>query len=352
MQDQGRINEARAILRSECSYLFHSESKKHAAHSFLAACTVAHPDKNQPVWLREGSVRLDLAEWFAREGSLAEAGEQIDAARRLFEIGVQGEGYAHPRDNLMLLVDRARLVLHPEDTVEKHDAWVSLADRASLARFYWLEDISLGNAANIANALCAEPGAQQSDVNRFFAASARQEELCRRNGDAYFLACNRCDVSAHMRRCGGRFLLDILKWWDQFDRDFPEFDLWNICHVRERDRLATCKELRDIQCAEASLENRLAAIERECVFWDGPLASAAAATPRHFGHHSFWFADIGDFSLGGGGAGGERVWLRPGFDPDLRMQALQDQGVHDLFDHAYMLLLEWLTEDFAKGRLE
>jgi len=134
------------MLRMECTYLFYIEGVKTAMNSFLDACSNAPPE--QPIWLREASVRPELAPLLHSDSPL-DAEELIKAVEHCLDVGITSEP-AHLRETIQLLVDKSAIQLMPDD-LEKCQAWVSLADRAGLEGCHFLEDIVLGYAVTWPN---------------------------------------------------------------------------------------------------------------------------------------------------------------------------------------------------------
>jgi hypothetical protein len=95
----------------ECAYLFYIEGMKPAMNSFLDACSNAPPE--QPIWLREALVRLELAP-LLHSDSPSGTDKEITTAEDCLDVGMTSEP-AHLRENIQLLVDKSTIQLMPDD---------------------------------------------------------------------------------------------------------------------------------------------------------------------------------------------------------------------------------------------
>jgi len=120
-------------------------------------------------------INLELAQWLFANKTPDVAQKQIAAARRSFFLGTKDEP-KQVLENLQLLVDKVAIGVLTGDGLPSYDAWVQLADRASIAGYFWLEGNALGKAVDISKRLTPSADKAAND-SRFTTVFTRLEAL-------------------------------------------------------------------------------------------------------------------------------------------------------------------------------
>lgn len=221
IQDLGHLRQARALLDIEVGFLTSQGAKQEACRSLLRVCTIS--ESIEPIWLIEGRARLQLAQNSSQD-------HQVEHSNREFELSamlLQQAPVLASQNNSALFVELAKLksTQHTDEVLILKD-WVQFIERVSSTVDYYIISTALTTAADNALEVFRKTPSDQNKKT-FWQWQPRAESMLEKIGDIYFLYLGRI-ATANAALTRAENLGAILKWSQDFDVKYPNFNLWAL----------------------------------------------------------------------------------------------------------------------------
>ena len=232
--------EALLTLNTETGLISSESAKQEACSSLLMACR--RTNSVETLWLIEGRARLHLAESFRRTGLNEAADTEFGLARmQLYQAPLPS---IMNKAELDIRVAELKSTSQP-DPYQRLEKWTLFSDLPEVQEDPRLMSTALDKAANIALEVLQN---NSSDQNRkmFWKRQSQSEMMLEQLGDIYFFYMARV-TTGHTASTIFDDYGAILQSHGELEDNYPEFDLWLLNSIRERNKFLVY----------AYLENRL-----------------------------------------------------------------------------------------------
>jgi len=239
LQSQGRLREARAILDLELAHTSDGLEQQKACESMLRACS-NRPGSQEPMWWITGRTKTRLGQ-IATTGGQPEVGEEkFESARR----SLQTAWASGKENNTLLLVRLAELDatsnLGHENLLNAYQEFVQLP---AVQHDNYVHVTALTRASSAALAQLESDTSSQNRTT-FWKWSTKTEPMLRKLGDIAYLSMFRPatgNIACSLFGDSGA----ILKWYEQFEIQYPSFHLWGPKTAAKRQMLLIYNHLKD-----------------------------------------------------------------------------------------------------------
>lgn len=307
-------------------------AKQAACRSLLRACSTY--EGIEPVWLIEGRARLQLAQNLSQDHHVKESNHEFKLAGTL----LQQAPVPASQNNSKLFVDLAKLrsTQHDDESLILKD-WVQFIEKVSSTVDYYIISIAMTAAAdNALEVLKKTP----SDINRkiFWHWQSLTESILEEVGDVYFLYVGRT-ATANVALTLAKNFGVILKWFQDFDAKYPKFNLWAIKILGKDKEKLIYMEIGD----EHSLVKTVKEIETLMVLMDAFWSDEDYDSPPRSDLQQSTILSMSTFGFELNQQQNQFVdfaWYHQRLEQQLATSPVTEG-----------ILLQWLKQDAAKGKL-
>ena len=247
------------MLELEEPCIIDTAAREKGLRSFIAACDKKYT--TLPIWWLLGKANLLLATVLELSGKHEDGKLQVDQAKSNFSEGLVVE--PHHKIFLEILIAELKLQEQKKSTVILAE-WTSFANLTSTVHDWFLQSIALQQAVPVAAQLFLDnPNTLSYDT--FLSVWLRSSALLQQLGDIYTFARSRFYVDAVVASRGDHDAL--LNQHEEFGRDNPNFQIWNLQILATERELAVHTILQHHDKVSENLDaiNKLVA---ECAeFW-------------------------------------------------------------------------------------
>lgn len=332
LQDQGHLRQARAILDTEVGFLTSQGAKHEACRSLLRACATS--ESIEPIWLIEGRTRLQLAQNLSQEHQVQDANREFGLACTL----LQQAPVLASQNNSALFVELAKLrsTQQTDESLILKD-WVQFIEHASSTEDYYIISTALTAAADNALEVFRKT---PSDINRkiFWQWQPLAESMLEEVGDIYFLYIGRI-ATANTALFFAKNYGAILKWFQDFDVKYPNFNLWAIKIAGKRAEKQIYTDVGDKLNFDKTIEEMETLTMQMDAFWSdegyNPPHRPDQQQSRMLSKLTF----------------GSELTQEQNKTLDYVWYSQWSEPMVDTFLATEQILLQWLKQDAAKGKL-
>lgn len=259
LQSHGRLRQAFLLLELEEICIIDTTVREEGLRSFIAACDKKYT--TLPVWWLLGKANLLLAATLGLSGKREEGKRGVDQAKSNFSEGLVVE--PHHKIFLDIQITELKLQEQEESTMMLAE-WTSFANLTSTVHDRFLQTTALQQAIPVAAQLFLD-NPNTASYDTFVSVWLRCSELLQQLGDIYTLARSRFYADAVAASRGDHDV--IVSQHNDFDRDNPSFQIWNLQILATERKIAVHTMLQHHDKVSENLDaiNKLVA---ECAeFW-------------------------------------------------------------------------------------